>query len=67
MSKQTEEIAKFREFQIQAANEKQIRQTLLRVGIKRGDQCWCGSGIKYKKCHWREELITSNQTEGDIK
>jgi methionyl aminopeptidase len=66
MSRQTEEIEKFREFQLQTANEKQIRQTLLRAGIKRSDPCWCGSGKKYKRCHWREELVTSNQTEGSV-
>ena len=55
MSKQTEEIKRFREYQLYAASEKHIRQTLLRVGIKRNDQCWCGSKVKYKKCHWRED------------
>ncbi|MCB0078633.1 MAG: SEC-C domain-containing protein [Anaerolineales bacterium] len=22
---------------------------------QRNDPCWCGSGKKYKKCHWRED------------
>ena len=57
MSKQTEAIKRYREYQLYAANEKHIRQTLLRVGIKRNDQCWCGSKVKYKKCHWREDII----------
>lgn len=63
MSRQTEEIAKFREFQLQAANEKQIRQALLRAGIKRNDQCWCGSGKKYKRCHWRGEMVKEIEVE----
>lgn len=24
-------------------------------GLNRNDLCWCGSGIKYKKCHLRED------------
>ena len=23
-----------------------------REGLGRNDKCWCGSGKKYKKCHW---------------
>jgi hypothetical protein len=24
-------------------------------GLDRNDPCWCGSGRKYKHCHWRED------------
>jgi hypothetical protein len=24
--------------------------------LGRNDPCWCGSGIKYKRCHMREDL-----------
>jgi hypothetical protein len=27
-----------------------------RIKIGRNDKCWCGSGIKYKKCHFEREL-----------
>ncbi|MFZ1946732.1 MAG: SEC-C metal-binding domain-containing protein [bacterium] len=23
--------------------------------LQRNDQCWCGSGKKYKKCHYEED------------
>ena len=23
--------------------------------LGRNDPCWCGSGKKYKRCHWRED------------
>lgn len=32
---------------------------LRRVG--RNDQCWCGSGMKYKKCHLRKDELQSNR------
>jgi len=25
------------------------------VALGRNDQCWCGSGKKYKKCHWTKD------------
>ena len=28
---------------------------LKRSKINRNDSCWCGSGIKYKKCHIKED------------
>ena len=28
---------------------------LARPKIGRNDPCWCGSGKKYKRCHWRED------------
>ncbi|MDW7990563.1 MAG: SEC-C domain-containing protein, partial [Anaerolineae bacterium] len=24
--------------------------------LSRNDPCWCGSGKKYKNCHWRQDL-----------
>ncbi len=23
--------------------------------LGRNDECWCGSGKKYKRCHWKED------------
>ena len=23
--------------------------------LQRNDPCWCGSGVKYKKCHYEED------------
>ncbi|MFQ5906438.1 MAG: SEC-C metal-binding domain-containing protein [bacterium] len=23
--------------------------------LRRNDPCWCGSGKKYKKCHWASD------------
>ena len=28
---------------------------LVRPKIGRNDPCWCGSGKKYKRCHWRQD------------
>jgi uncharacterized protein YecA (UPF0149 family) len=25
------------------------------VDLQRNDPCWCGSGKKYKKCHYEED------------
>ena len=25
------------------------------VDLQRNDACWCGSGKKYKKCHYEED------------
>jgi|3_EtaG_2_1085321.scaffolds.fasta_scaffold01423_10 uncharacterized protein YecA (UPF0149 family) len=55
MNKQQEAIAKFREFQVQQVNERRIREGLLKKGAKRNTPCWCGSGLKYKRCHWLED------------
>jgi len=33
-----------------------LSQTVRKLG--RNDPCWCGSGIKYKRCHWREDRKT---------
>ncbi|MFW6050719.1 MAG: SEC-C metal-binding domain-containing protein [Myxococcota bacterium] len=30
-----------------------------RPKIGRNDPCWCGSGKKYKQCHWREDQAAS--------
>ncbi len=31
-------------------------QTVRKVSkIGRNDPCWCGSGKKYKNCHWKED------------
>jgi preprotein translocase subunit SecA len=30
-----------------------------RPKVKRNDPCWCGSGKKYKQCHWREDQAAS--------
>lgn len=29
---------------------------LVRPKIGRNDPCWCGSGKKYKRCHWRQDM-----------
>jgi preprotein translocase subunit SecA len=29
-----------------------------RPKIGRNDPCWCGSGKKYKQCHWQEDQVT---------
>jgi methionyl aminopeptidase len=31
--------------------------------INRNDPCWCGSGKKYKKCHWGLESDSSRETD----
>lgn len=31
-----------------------------RPKIGRNDPCWCGSGKKYKACHWKEEMVGPN-------
>jgi uncharacterized protein YecA (UPF0149 family) len=31
------------------------RTALVRPKIGRNDPCWCGSGKKYKRCHWRQD------------
>jgi hypothetical protein len=35
------------------ARRPQASQTARRLG--RNDPCWCGSGKKYKHCHWRQD------------
>ena len=32
------------------------RTALARPKIGRNDPCWCGSGKKYKRCHWRQDM-----------
>jgi methionyl aminopeptidase len=32
--------------------------------INRNDVCWCGSGIKYKKCHLAEDMKTGERKAG---
>ena len=27
------------------------------VRLNRNDQCWCGSGKKYKRCHMEKDLV----------
>jgi len=34
---------------------KQAAAASTRSKIGRNDPCWCGSGKKYKRCHWRED------------
>ncbi|MFW5926137.1 MAG: SEC-C metal-binding domain-containing protein, partial [Myxococcota bacterium] len=34
-----------------------VRRERPKVG--RNDPCWCGSGKKYKQCHWREDQAAS--------
>jgi uncharacterized protein YecA (UPF0149 family) len=60
MSQQTEEIAKFRKFQLYQAEERAKREMILKADIKRNDPCWCGSSKKYKRCHWEEENLVTN-------
>jgi len=31
--------------------------------IGRNDPCWCGSGKKYKQCHYREDRAAVKQTQ----
>ena len=31
--------------------------------IGRNDPCWCGSGKKYKKCHWQSDSMNRNKTQ----
>jgi preprotein translocase subunit SecA len=40
-----------------SAGAPQVDQTVKRERpkVKRNDPCWCGSGKKYKQCHWRED------------
>ena len=38
------------------ARRPQASQTARKLG--RNDPCWCGSGRKYKHCHWREDRRT---------
>ena len=35
-----------------AKNESQKTQNAAKKKLGRNDPCWCGSGKKYKKCHW---------------
>jgi uncharacterized protein YecA (UPF0149 family) len=49
MSRQTEEIAKFRKRQRDMAAVKMKRYE----GVSRNHTCPCGSGKKYKMCCWR--------------
>lgn len=52
---QTEEIAKFRKFQLQAAIDKRQRVVGLKdklASARRNEQCPCGSGRKFKRCCW---------------
>lgn len=46
---------------IVANRELQIRETEGKIG--RNDQCFCGSGKKYKKCHW----LVRETTAGRVK
>jgi len=36
-----------------SSRERQPQRVTRRLG--RNDPCWCGSGKKYKDCHWRED------------
>jgi hypothetical protein len=36
-------------------------QAQIRRALGRNDPCWCGSGKKYKKCHWQEERVGTEQ------
>jgi uncharacterized protein YecA (UPF0149 family) len=35
-----------------------------RTDLQRNDQCWCGSGKKYKKCHYEEDRKRSLSKTG---
>ncbi|MCA9778795.1 MAG: SEC-C domain-containing protein [Candidatus Eremiobacteraeota bacterium] len=37
----------------EAANQQPVRRTAEKIG--RNDPCWCGSGKKWKKCHYPQE------------
>jgi uncharacterized protein YchJ len=32
------------------------RTASVRPKLGRNDPCWCGSGKKYKRCHWRQDM-----------
>ena len=38
------------------ASRSTSRTALVRPKLGRNDPCWCGSGKKYKRCHWREDM-----------
>jgi preprotein translocase subunit SecA len=46
----------------QAAAASQPARTSKRPG--RNDPCWCGSGKKYKDCHWRSDRNKDSGTSG---
>lgn len=31
------------------------------TSLKRNDACWCGSGVKYKRCHLEKDLEKSRR------
>jgi uncharacterized protein YecA (UPF0149 family) len=34
-----------------------LRKTKRNIWLERNDQCWCGSGKKYKKCHMTDDEL----------
>jgi uncharacterized protein YecA (UPF0149 family) len=33
-------------------------------GLNRNDPCWCGSDLKYKKCHMDEDILKLQASGG---
>ena len=51
-----------REHKPSADNDVPEQKTVVKQrDIGRNDPCWCGSGKKYKKCHYREDMIKQRQ------
>jgi preprotein translocase subunit SecA len=40
------------ELRTREVSEKNTKKTSAKIKLGRNDPCWCGSGKKYKKCHW---------------
>ena len=40
--------------------ERNVPVRNLRPKLGRNDPCWCGSGKKYKKCHWSSDQKNDN-------
>jgi preprotein translocase subunit SecA len=34
-----------------------VRKTGAKAALGRNDPCWCGSGKKYKNCHWKQDQV----------
>lgn len=56
---EVEKIAEHGEFQRQnqraAVKAMEMAKQLFQPTMKRNDFCYCGSGIKYKRCHWHSD------------
>ncbi|MCA9781938.1 MAG: SEC-C domain-containing protein, partial [Candidatus Eremiobacteraeota bacterium] len=56
--KTDQEVQQERSHRVTHTNREEERDlTVRRAGKKigRNDQCWCGSGKKWKKCHYPDE------------